>query len=93
MTDMTRNCLIGVIVGFPDGQIRAASMPDGTTLPVYNGEASLSEEGTLTRRNVEFCWHSGTFDVTSGKPDGAPGTAALKTFAVKIVEESIYVEH
>lgn len=42
---------------------------------------------------VEFRWHSGTFDVTSGKPDGAPCTVALKTFAVKIVEESVYVEH
>ena len=99
MTDiMTRNCLIGVIAGFPDGQIRPASMPDGTTLPVNNvdgtiGEAALSEEGTLTRRIVEFPWHFGTFDVTSGKPTGMPCTVALKTFAVKIVEESVYVEH
>lgn len=99
MTDiMTRNCLIGVIAGFPDGQIQPASMPDETTLPVNDvdgtiGEASLSEEGTLTGRIVEFPWHSGTFDVTSSKPTGVRCTVGLRPFAVKIIEESVYVEH
>jgi len=63
MTDtMTSNVRIGAIADFPDGEIRPASLPDGTTLAVYNvdgtiyatadlcthGEASLSEEGILT---------------------------------------------
>ena len=63
MTDiMTQDVLIGAVADFPDGEIRPASMPDGTALAVYNvdgkiyatadlcthGEASLSEEGILT---------------------------------------------
>jgi len=103
---MAQNVLIGTIADFPDGEIRPASMPDGTTLAVYNvegtlyatadlcthGEASLSEEGILIGKIVECPWHFGTFDVTSGKPTGMPCTVALKTFAVKIIEESVYVE-
>jgi p-cumate 2,3-dioxygenase ferredoxin subunit len=107
MTDiMTQDVLIGVVADFPVGEIRPASMPDGTTLAVYNvdatlyatadlcthGEASLSEEGILTGKTVECPWHFGTFDVTSGKPTGMPCTVALKTFVVKIVEESVYVQ-
>ena len=104
---MAQKVLIGAIAGFPDGEIRPASMPDGTTLAVYNvegtldatadlcthGEALLSEEGILTGKIVECPWHFGTFDVTSGKPTGMPCTIALKTFAVKIIEESVYVEY
>jgi p-cumate 2,3-dioxygenase ferredoxin subunit len=103
---MAQNFLIGTIADFPNGEIRPASMPDGTTLAVYNvegtlyatadlcthGEASLSEEGILTGKIVECPWHFGTFDVTSGKPTGMPCTVALKTFAVKIIEESVCVE-
>jgi p-cumate 2,3-dioxygenase ferredoxin component len=103
---MTQDVLIGAAADFPDGEIRPASMPDGTILAVYNvdgtlyatadlcthGEASLSEEGTLTGKIVECPWHFGAFDVTTGKPAGMPCTVALKTFAVKIIEESVYVE-
>jgi p-cumate 2,3-dioxygenase ferredoxin subunit len=103
---MTQNILIGAVADFPDGEIRPASMPDGTTLAIYNvdgtiyatadlcthGEASLSEEGILTGNTVECSWHFGTFDVTNGKPTGMPCTVALKTFAVKVIEESVYVE-
>jgi p-cumate 2,3-dioxygenase ferredoxin subunit len=106
MDIMTQEVLIGAVADFPDGEIRPASMPDGTALAVYNvdgkiyatadlcthGEASLSEEGILTGMIVECPWHFGTFDVTSGKPTGMPCTVALKTFAVKIIEESVYVE-
>jgi p-cumate 2,3-dioxygenase ferredoxin subunit len=103
---MTQNVLIGAVADFPDGEIRPASMPDGTTLAIYNvdgtiyatadlcthGEASLSEEGILTGNTVECSWHFGTFDVTNGKPTGMPCTVALRTFAVKVIEESVYVE-
>jgi p-cumate 2,3-dioxygenase ferredoxin component len=106
MDIMTHDVLIGAVADFPDGEIRLASMPDGTPLAVYNvdgkiyatadlcthGEASLSEEGILTGKIVECPWHFGTFDVTTGKPTGMPCTVALKTFAIKIVEESVYVE-
>lgn len=103
---MTQNILVGAVADFPNGEIRPASMPDGTTLAIYNvdgtiyatadlcthGEASLSEEGILTGNTVECSWHFGTFDVTNGKPTGMPCTVALKTFAVKVIEESVYVE-
>jgi len=99
---MTQNILIGSVADFPDGEIRPASMPDGSTLAVYSvggmiyatadlcthGEASLSEEGILTGKIVECPWHFGTFDVITGMPC----TVALRTFAVKIIEESVYVE-
>ena len=66
---MTQNILIGTIADFPDGEIRPAAMPDGTTLAVYNvdgtiyatadlcthGEASLSEEGILTVTDALGC--------------------------------------
>lgn len=103
---MTSNVLIGVVADFPDGEIRPASMPDGTALAIYNvagamyatadlcthGEASLSEEGILTGKIVECPWHFGAFDVTNGKPAGMPCTIPLKTFAIKVVEERVYVE-
>lgn len=48
--------------------------------------------GILTGKIVECPWHFGTFDVTCGKPTGMPCTIALKTFAIKVIEESVYVE-
>jgi p-cumate 2,3-dioxygenase ferredoxin subunit len=107
MTDtMTDNVLIGVVADFPDGEIRPASMLDGNTLAVYNvdgtlyttadlcthGEASLPEEDILTGKIVECPWHFGTFDVTCGKPTDMPCTVALNTYAIKVIEESVYVE-
>jgi len=107
MTDtMTEAILIGVVADFPNREIRPGSMPDGSTLAVYNvdgtlyatadpcthGETSLSDEGVLTGKIVECPWHFGTFDVTSSKPTGMPCTVALKTFAIKVIEESVYVE-
>ncbi|MGY3534522.1 non-heme iron oxygenase ferredoxin subunit [Bradyrhizobium sp. NAS96.2] len=106
MTTTINGILIGPVQDFPEGEIRPATMPDGTSLAVYNvggtiyatadlcthGEASLSEEGILTGNIVECPWHFGTFDVTSGAPTGMPCTVPLKTFPVKVIEDSVYVE-
>jgi p-cumate 2,3-dioxygenase ferredoxin subunit len=107
MTTTTTNGIrIGTLADFPEGEIRPAAMPDGTNLAIYNvggtiyattdlcthGEASLSEEGILTGKIVECPWHFGTFDVTDGKPTGMPCTVPLKTFPVKVMEDSVYVE-
>lgn len=106
MNTTTKEVLVGAIGDFPEGEIRPATMPDGTTLAIYNvdgalyatadrcthGEASLSEEGILTGKIVECPWHFGTFDVTDGKPTGMPCTVPLRTFAVKVIENSVYVE-
>jgi p-cumate 2,3-dioxygenase ferredoxin component len=105
-TTTTNGILIGIVADFPEGGIRPAAMPDGTNLAIYNvggtiyatadlcthGEASLSEEGILTGKIVECPWHFGTFDVTDGKPTGMPCTVPLKTFPVKVIEDSVYVE-
>jgi p-cumate 2,3-dioxygenase ferredoxin component len=107
MTTTTTNGIrIGTVADFPEGEIRPAAMPDGTNLAIYNvggtiyatadlcthGEASLSEEGILTGKIVECPWHFGTFDVTDGKPASMPCTVPLKTFPVKVIEDSVYVE-
>ena len=106
MTTTINDVFIGTIETLPEGDIRLASMPDGTNLAIYNvggtiyatadlcthGEASLSEEGILTGNIVECPWHFGTFDVTDGKPTGMPCTVPLKTFAVKVIEDNVYVE-
>jgi p-cumate 2,3-dioxygenase ferredoxin component len=106
MNTMTKEVLVGVIADFPEGEIRPTTMPDGTNLAIYNvegtlyatadlcthGEASLSEEGILTGKIVECTWHFGTFDVTDGKPTGMPCTVPLRTFAVKVIENNVYVE-
>ncbi len=106
MITMTNEVLVGAITDFPEGEIRPATMPDGATLAIYNvdgtlyatadlcthGEASLSEEGILTGKIVECPWHFGTFDVTDGKPTGMPCTVPLRTFAVKVIENRVYVQ-
>lgn len=103
----TKDIAVGTISDFPEGEIRPATMPDGTNLAIYNicgtiyatadlcthGEASLSEEGILTGNIVECPWHFGTFDVTNGNPTGMPCTVPLRTFAVKVVEDNVYVEY
>jgi p-cumate 2,3-dioxygenase ferredoxin subunit len=105
-TTVTSGVLVGAVGDFPEGEIRPAAMPDGTNLAIYNvggtiyatadlcthGEASLSEEGILTGKIVECPWHFGTFDVTCGKPTGMPCTVPLKTYAVKVIEDNVYVE-
>jgi p-cumate 2,3-dioxygenase ferredoxin component len=107
METMVQDIRIGSVADFPEGEIRLATLPDGTNLAVYNvegtlyatsdlcthGEASLSEEGMLTGNIVECPWHFGTFDVTSGKPTGMPCTVSLKTYIVKLSEDSVYVEN
>ena len=55
-------------------------------------ERRCRKEDILTGKIVECPWHFGTFDVTCGKPIGMPCTVALKTNAIKVIEESVYVE-
>lgn len=103
---MTEKTLIGCIADFPAGEVRASMLGDGTLVAVYNvdgaiyvtadrcthGEASLSEEGTLCGRIVECPWHFGTFDVTTGAAVSLPCSIPLKTYAVTIEGDDVYVE-
>jgi p-cumate 2,3-dioxygenase ferredoxin subunit len=102
---MDKTC-IGKMADYPPGEIRPAALADGTALAVYNvdgriyatadlcthGEASLSEEGILTGCTVECPWHFGTFDVTNGRATAMPCTIPLKTYAVEVVDEDVYVQ-
>lgn len=103
---MTDKCLIGSVHDFPEGEIRASMLADGTVIAVYNvggsvyvtadrcthGEASLSDEGKLCGHLVECPWHYGTFDVTSGAPVSLPCSVPLKTYAVTIEGIEVYVQ-
>ena len=87
------------------GEIRPATLPDGRVIALYNvdgaiyatddlcthGEASLSDEGTLTGKIVECPWHSGTFDVTTGAALTLPCQVALKTYQVEQIDGTVYV--
>jgi p-cumate 2,3-dioxygenase ferredoxin component len=102
---MAETVLIGSLADFPAGEIRPATLPDGTVIAVYcvdgtiyatadhctHGDASLSDEGILSGKIVECPWHFGTFDVTSGQPTGMPCTIPLKTYPVELVEGEVHV--
>lgn len=104
-TEMTEMFLIGSLADFPPGEVRPATLPDGTPIAVYNvdgsihatadrcthGEASLSEEGSLCGHIVECPWHFGTFDVITGKAVGLPCSIPLKTYPISLVEDRVYV--
>lgn len=105
-TKMNDKVLIGSIADFPEGDIRSATLPDGTVIAVYNvagvihatedrcshGEASLSDEGSLCGSIVECPWHFGSFDVVSGKATGLPCTIALRTYPVQLDGDRVLVQ-
>jgi hypothetical protein len=45
-----------------------------------------------TRVVIVGAWHVGTFDVSSCNASGTPRAIPLKTHAVKLVEDRVYVE-
>ncbi|WP_207779397.1 non-heme iron oxygenase ferredoxin subunit [Zavarzinia aquatilis] len=57
-----------------------------------HGEASLSEgEIDADECVVECPWHSGAFDLATGKPCGAPCTIALKIHAFECRDGALYL--
>ena len=103
---MTEKCLIGSLHDFPQGEVRASMLADGTVVAVFNvegnvyvtadrcthGEASLSDEGKLCGRLVECPWHYGTFDVTTGAVLKGPARRPLRTYRVVVDGEVGRVE-
>ena len=89
-----------------EGEIRQASLPDGSHVALYrvdgtiyatadmctHGEASLSEEGILTGKIVECTFHFGTFDVTTGAATSMPCEIPLKTYPVRVVDGTVCIE-
>ncbi len=55
-----------------------------------HGQAFLSE-GYLDGHLIECPLHQGLFDVRTGAPAGAPCTAAIRTFPVKVEDGVIHV--
>jgi nitrite reductase/ring-hydroxylating ferredoxin subunit len=53
--------------------------------------ASLSE-GYIDGDTVECPLHQGCFHIPSGKAMGPPVTQDVRTYAVKVVDEEIYIE-
>lgn len=85
-----------------ESQARRKRRPDGERIVLYSfggrdyatsdtcthGEVSMSKEGLLTERSVEWAWQFGSFDITTGK-------AALHrpqmAYPAEIIEGSIHV--
>jgi nitrite reductase/ring-hydroxylating ferredoxin subunit len=57
-----------------------------------NEDWSLGEESELVGHEVECCLHQARFDVRTGAATGNPATAALKTFAVRVVDDEVWVD-
>jgi p-cumate 2,3-dioxygenase ferredoxin component len=92
---------------FLEGEIRNASLPDGTRIAVYNingayyatadtcthENASLGDEGMLDGVNIVCGWHFCTFDIASGEALTSPCSEPLQTYPVKVVEGVLHVEY
>lgn len=57
-----------------------------------HGKASLADEGELEGHIVTCTWHDGRFDIRSGEPCAMPCTKAIRTFAVTIKDEGVWIE-
>tara|TARA_R110000787_G_scaffold25236_4_gene70963 strand:- start:3930 stop:4244 length:315 start_codon:yes stop_codon:yes gene_type:complete len=87
-------------------QIRAAELPDGTKIALYNlngayyasddtcthEEASLSEEGDIDGDQVICGWHFCGFDIATGAATASPCSEPLKTYPVQIIDGVLHVE-
>lgn len=89
-----------------EGEMKNASLPDGTRVALYNlngayyvtddtcthENASLSDEGMIEGSNVICGWHFCGFDIASGAATASPCSEPLRTYPVRLVEGLIHVE-
>jgi p-cumate 2,3-dioxygenase ferredoxin subunit len=89
-----------------DGEIKNASLPDGTKVAIYNvggayyvtddtcthEAASLSEEGAIDGTNVICGWHFCGFDIATGAATASPCNEPLRTYPVRVIDGIIHVE-
>jgi p-cumate 2,3-dioxygenase ferredoxin component len=89
-----------------EGEIKSATLPDGTTVALYNlhgafyvtddtcthENASLSGEGMIEDGTVICGWHFCGFDIASGAATASPCSAPLRTYPVRLVDGVIHVE-
>lgn len=55
-----------------------------------HGEASLAE-GLLDGYEIECPYHMGRFDIRTGEPTLAPCREPVRTYAVSIVDDGVYI--
>lgn len=89
-----------------EGLITGGSLSDGHRVAIYlvdgkvyvtddrctHGDASLTEEGSISGCTVECSWHFGTFDVRTGEPTASPCTERLRSYRVSILNGEVWVE-
>ena len=78
-----------------DGRDPLAVVRDGDDVYVIDdycshGMASLAE-GELEGTRIECPWHSGAFDVRTGKPLEKPCTLPIRTYAPIVEGDDVYV--
>lgn len=90
-----------------EGEIKGASLPDGTRIALYNingayyatddtcthESASLSDEGMVEDENVICGWHLCGFSVLTGAATASPCSEPLKTYSTQIVDGIVHVEY
>ncbi len=88
------------------GEVRGASLPDGTRIALYkigaanyatddtctHEAASLSEDGAMVGDKVECGWHLCSFDIATGAVCNSPCSEPLKTYRVAVENGVIHVE-
>ncbi len=88
-----------------DGEIKGATLPDGTRIALYNvngtlyattdtcthEDASLSEEGWIDEQQVICGWHLCGFDIASGATETSPCSEPLQTYPVEVTDGTIHV--
>lgn len=89
-----------------DGEIKGASLQDGTRIAVYHlhgryyatddtcthEHASLSAEGMIEGEQVICSWHFGSFDIASGQPCASPCSEPLRTYPLTVRDGILHVE-
>ena len=89
-----------------DGEIRNATLPDGTKVALYNlngtyyvtddtcthENASLSEEGMIDGFNVICGWHFCGFDIATGAATASPCSEPLRTWPTQVIDGVLHVE-
>jgi len=57
-----------------------------------HGKASLADEGELEGYVVTCTWHDGRFDIRTGAVLAAPCTHPIRSFAVTVADEAVWVD-
>jgi len=90
-----------------EGEIKGATLPDGTRIALYNlhgafyasndtcthENASLSDEGMVEGGQVICSWHFCGFDIATGEPTASPCSEPLQTYPVTVIDGIVHVEY